>query len=640
MRKKELDILFEPLKMKNLTLKNRFFMAPMGTTFDLGQLKDYFVARAKGGVGLITTGLASVHPSGRAGESLGIRLEADSDIEICRPIVKAVKEAGARFIVQLSHAGRYAFSATLGQPSVAPSAIRSRYTGETPRALSTQEADDLVVCFADAAFRAREAGFDGVEICANSGYLISQFLSPVTNKREDKYGGDALQRAAFLFSVLHEIRKRVGEEYNICVKFDAQDGVQGGRTLEESLVLAPKIVEAGADRLHIWAGWHESTRPMLPMFVPRGAFSHLSAAIKKVVNVPVSTVGRINDPDVAAGILHRKEADLIGLGRQLLCDPEFVRKTEEGQTDEIRRCIACVSCLDDLMSNIRSFERNELRCTLNPELGHEGEALLKKSPTAKKVTVVGGGPAGMEAARAAAVRGHDVTLYESERLGGLIHLAVIPPFKEELRNILDYYPKQLSLLNVKIMQETFTPDMVDKSRPDVIILATGAKEMLPNIKGVEQEHVVSALDVLRGHVKTGGNVFVVGGGLIGLETGEVLSDQGFQVTVCEMLKSVAADVGASSRWGMVARIGKKIKIMTSTKVVEIKKDRVVVESEKNGLQEIPADSVVIATGLRSENSLAKLLKDRNVEYYEVGSCRNPGKIGSAIREAFYAACRI
>ncbi|TFG37639.1 MAG: NADH:flavin oxidoreductase, partial [Syntrophobacterales bacterium] len=281
MRDSRLDILFETLKMPNLTLKNRLFMAPMGTTFvDTEQLTDYLVARAKGGVALITTGELCVHPGGAMGVEGEPHLYEDDDIRIFSPVVKQVQKAGARIVAQLNHAGRYTLGALLGQQPVAPSPIPSRYTGEIPRELSTGEADDLVTAFADAAFRAQKAGFDGIEICGCSGYLVSQFLSPLTNKRIDKYGGDTLQKATFLLSILQEIRGKVGDGFNISVKFDAEDGIKGGRTLEDSLLIAPEIVTAGADRLHIWAGWHEAPRPMLPMFVPRGAFSHLSAAIK------------------------------------------------------------------------------------------------------------------------------------------------------------------------------------------------------------------------------------------------------------------------------------------------------------------------------------------------------------------------
>ncbi|MCP4749464.1 MAG: FAD-dependent oxidoreductase [Proteobacteria bacterium] len=642
MRDRKLDILFKRLEMPNMTLKNRLVMAPMGTTFVPEVLTDYLVRRAEGEVGLITSGLFSVHSSGRAGSPDEPCLEKDEDMKPFLPMVKKVKDAGAKFVAQLSHSGRYCSSKLLGHQAVAPSAVSSRYTGETPRALSTAEVDELVTAFANAAERAWKMGFDGVEFCANSGYLISQFLAPVTNLRTDKYGGDTLQRGTFLFSILEETRKRVGDGCNISVKFDAEDSVEGGKTLEDSLVLAPKIVEAGADRLHIWAGWHEATRPMLPMFVKRGAFSHLAAAIKKVVDVPVATVGRINDPFVAAEILEKGEADLVVMGRQFLCDPDFVKKTREGRVGEIRRCIACCHCFDQMMKTIKDRGKSILQCGQNPELGHEGEALIQPAQRKRKVVVVGGGPAGTEASRVAALRGHDVELFdENDRLGGMVNLAHLPPHKEELKNVTEYYLAQMKALAVKIrLGETFTTAKLKELNPDAVVLATGATEFIPGIAGMDGDNVVPALDALKGAAAIGERVVVVGGGLIGVETAEFLQKQGKEVTIVEMLKSVAADVGPTTRWGLLARIHKTMEILVLTKVVEVKKGSVVVVDQKNERREIPADTVVIAAGLNSRTDLVGALDQSGVEYHMVGSCREPGQIKEAIDDGFAVGCKI
>ena len=643
MRDKKLDILFEPLEMPNLTLKNRFFMAPMGTTFNMAQLTDYLVARARGEVALITTGVIRVHPSGRTVSADEPSLEKDDDIKVFIPMVKAVQEAGAKIIAQLNHGGRYCFGRYTGQQSVAPSPIASRYTGETPRELSTKEADDLVTAFAEAALRAQKAGFDGIEICGCSGYLISQFLSAVTNKREDKYGGDALQRATFLLNILRETRNMVGDDFNICVKFDAEDGIEGGKTIEDSQLLAPGIVEAGADRLHIWAGWHEAARPMLPMSVPRGAFSYMAAAIKKAVDVPVSTVGRINDPYVAADILARGDADLIGLARTLFCDPDFVKKTMEGRTREIRRCTACCYCFDQLMAVIMKGDREaQIKCSINPELGREGENLIKPASPKKHVVVIGGGPAGMEVARVAALRGHEVTLFEKEdKLGGMVNLAVIPPHKEELSNIIDYYTCQMEILPVEVnLDETFTPEKIEQLKPDIVVIATGAEELIPDIPGIRGGNVVTALDVLRGDISVHDNVVVIGGGLIGVETAEYLADHGKKVTVIEMLKSVAADVGPSTRWGLLSRLKKKVGILTLNTVIEVREGAVVVRDQEGNEREISAGTVVLAAGLKSQKDWADLFRQSGVELYVIGSCNEPGQIVDAVADAFAVGCKL
>lgn len=638
-----LNILFEPLVMSNMTVKNRFFMAPMGTTYSVERMTDYYVARARGDVALITTGEIRVHPSGTAIAAHETSLEKDSDIEFFRPMVAAVQKAGAKMVAQLNHAGRYTFGRLTGRPSVAPSPVASRYTGETPRELSTGEVDDLVLAFAEAALRARKAGFDGVEICGCSGYLVSQFLSPLTNLRDDRYGGDLYGRATFLLDVIRETRRLAGDDFNICVKFDGEDGVKGGKTLDDSKILAPKMVEAGVDRLHVWAGWHEAAYPMLPMSVPRGAFAYLARAIKESVDVPVATVGRINDPFVAAEILSRGDADMIGLARPLLCDPEFVKKTKEGRLREIRRCTACCYCFDQLMKLIMKGDTTaQLKCGSNPELGREGENLIRRVAQRKRVVVVGGGPAGMEAARVASLRGHDVTLFEREaELGGMLNVAAIPPYKEELNNLRDYLTYQMEILPVHVRcGEAFTAEKLDELDPDAVIMASGSTHIIPPLPGVDGANVVTAIDVLKGSASVKDKVVVVGGGLIGVETAEYLAHQGKKVTVIEMLHSIAHDVGPSSRWGLLSRIRQRVEVMTDTVVTGITETSVLVRDKEENEAVIDADSVVIAVGLCQEKDLEGTVKASGRECIAIGSCRNPGQIHEAMADGFSAGIRL
>jgi 2,4-dienoyl-CoA reductase-like NADH-dependent reductase (Old Yellow Enzyme family)/thioredoxin reductase len=641
MNTSELKVLFEPLNMPNLKLKNRFYMAPMGTGFDIEKSIHFFAARAKGGVALITTGESSVHPSGRAGLINELLVESDNDISALSRLAKSAQVHGAKIALQLNHAGRYSPGKKVGGRSVAPSAIMSGYTGEIPKELTTGEADDLVIAFSGAALRAQKAGFDGVELMGSSGYLISQFLSPLTNKRNDKYGGDILGRATFLISIIKETRNLVGPDFNICVKFDADDGMHGGVTLNESKIFAPALVAAGADRLHVWAGWHESTRPMLPMTVLAGAFTYLAAEIKKTVTVPVSAVGRINDPFIAAKIIAEKKADLIGLGRTLLADPDFVIKTEQGRLKEIRKCTACCHCFDRILTSTKRGEDTEIYCALNPEAGREGENLIKKTERPRHIAIAGAGPAGLEAARILAIRGHRVTIYEKNvKIGGMVNLSFIPPYKDELKNIIDYYSNQIELNKINLQtNKEFTIDEIKREKQDVVIFATGAKSAFPKIPGLDVNKVYSAIEVLEGKVYAGATVAIIGGGMIGLETAEFLADNGRKVIVIEMDR-IASDIGPTSRWGIISRIKQKTEVLASTRVLEIRAGSILVSGKDNIEREIFADTIVLATGLESnidridENAL------KGTEYYRIGSCKNPGQIDDAISDGFTIGCKI
>lgn len=631
----DLDCLFTPLEMPNLKLKNRFIMAPMGTGFDIEKTAYYLAARASGGVALITTGESSVHPSGRTGIKNEFLIETDNDIKPLEKLTSNVKKNGAHIVLQLNHAGRYSPGRVVGGQAVAPSAIMSGYTGETPKELSTAETDDLVTAFAQAAFRAREAGFDGVEFMGSSGYLISEFLSPLTNKREDKYGGDVFKRLNFITSIVRESRNLVGSDFNICVKFDADDGMPGGVTLDESRIMAPAIAEAGADRLNIWAGWHESTRPMLPMTVQRGAFSYLSSEIKKTVSIPVSIAGRINNPGTAAAIISRGEADLICLARALLADPDFVLKTMEGRFKEIRQCTACCHCFDKIVLATKRGESTELFCAINPELGRENENLIKKTEKPRNIAVIGGGPAGLEAARVASARGHRVTLYESDgKIGGMVNLSAVPPNKEELKSIPEYYNHQVKLQNIDIkLNSRFTIEKLRSDQADTVIVATGAKTTIPGIPGISENTARTAIEVLRTGITYGEFVLIIGGGMVGLETAEYLADMGKKVTVVEMDK-IASDIGPTTRWDFISRIRRKIKILSSTRVTGISGNIVHILDKDNKDSEIKTDSIIIASGMESDRSIVNDIEKSGLEYHIIGSCRKPGLIDDAIHEGF------
>ncbi|MBN2038512.1 MAG: FAD-dependent oxidoreductase [Spirochaetes bacterium] len=641
MNNPDISCLFTPLEMPNLKLKNRFLMAPMGTGFSIEKTKHFLAARAAGDVALITTGETSVHPSGRTAITNELLIETDNDIKPMSEIAGHVKKNGAHIVLQLNHAGRYSPGRSVGGRAVAPSPIMSGYTGETPRELTTTEADDLVTAFAQAALRAKKAGYSGVEFLGSSGYLISEFLSPLTNKRSDKYGGNLEQRCLFLTSIITESRKLVGNDFNLCVKFDADDGMNGGVTLEESRIMAPLFEKAGADRLNIWAGWHESTRPMLPMTVEHGAFTYLSAEIKKTVSIPVSIAGRINDPETASKIIMSGEADIIGVARALLSDPDFVKKAKEGKATEIRKCTACCHCFDKIISATKRGQDTELFCSMNAELGREGENLIKPAQHSRNIAVIGAGPAGLEAARVAAMRGHKVTIYEADnRIGGMVNLSVVPPHKDELKSIPEYYSRQIELLKINLKLNTkFNPAGPDNDQFDAVIVATGAKSKIPDIPGIRETQYKTAIEILRTGNAPGDSILIIGGGMVGLETAEYLADMGKKVTVVEMDK-IAADIGPTTRWGFISRIRRKVKIMSMTAVANISGNTSTLLEKETIKSKVQADLIIIASGMESDRILIDEFNRNGIEYYTAGSCRNPGLIDDAIHEGFEIGCNI
>ena len=647
MRSKELDCLFEPITIGRIELKNRLIMAPMGTGYGgdgyvSRRVTDYLAARARGGVGLVTVEVAYVHRLGKAGLGGELAVNDDKYIPGLKTLSDAIHEADAKVVLQLNHAGRYARSKNLGDTPVAPSAIASRYTGETPRELPTEEVEEIIEAFGEGARRAKDAGFDGVELMGSTGYLISQFCSPITNKRTDRYGGDGpTERATFVKEIIEKIRKKVGYDFSLCVKMSVDEYLPGGNTIADSQIMGKIFADAGADRLHAWAGWHESPKPMLPMSVPRAAFAHLSQALKEVTDVPVTTVGRINDPYVAAGLIKEGKADLIAVGRGLLADPEFAIKAYEGRSDEIRTCIGCCVCFDTMMSEIHRSGPEGVICAINPELGREGENLLSPTDKGKKVLVIGGGPAGMEAARAASMKGHQVTLWEkSDTLGGVLKVAAIPPFKEEIGCLTNYLTRQMETNNIKVeLNKEATAEEVLKGGPDFVLVASGSRPSVPDILGIDNANVVMAIDVLAGKVDTGENVVLIGGGLIGVDVAEYLDERGKKVTLLTRQPRIGADIGISTRWVTMIRIKESnIKVINKVLYKEIRKDGVTIE--KNGEEMfIPSDTIVISGGLIPERKLMETLEGK-IPLKEVGDCIEPRKIKDAIHEGFEAALGI
>lgn len=641
---KSMKKLFSPIKIRNIEVKNRIVMSPMETNMvDLDGLItelliNYYEARAKGGVGLIISEVVTVDEVARFSSRKNLAAWDDKFIPGWRNAAKTVHAHGAKLVPQLFHPG--------GLDELKPTApshianAMTKFTKLVPRELTIGEIEKVIEDFGEAARRVREAGCDGVELHMAHGIgLVANFISPLYNKRNDAYGGDFYARLKLTLDIIRNIRAKAGHDFPIIVRVSADEGVPGGRTLEETKYMVRILVEAGIDAIDVSTAVFPALvwRTVPPMGTPLGWNASYAAAIKEVIDVPVMVVGRINDPVIAEQILETGMADLVVIGRALLADPELPNKTAAGNLEDIAPCIGCVKgCLS------RLFEGGEpITCTVNPTVGKEREMAITPAVKPKKVLVAGGGPGGLEAARVAALRGHQVILFDKgDRLGGQMNIGAIPPFKQEMSLVTKYLSTQARKTGVKIeIGKEVTPALVKEVKPDVVIVATGGAPLIPaGVPGVDKERVVTAWDVLSGKVVVGGNLVILGGGMVGCETADFLADPagtpgGTAVTIVEMLGDVAMDVEPGERMLLLQRLGaKQVKIITSAKVKEILDDGVVVA--RNGQEEAihGMDNMILAMGTRSVDELSEKIKDKVAEVYLVGDAKKPRKALEAIAE--------
>ncbi|MFH1930493.1 MAG: FAD-dependent oxidoreductase [Pseudomonadota bacterium] len=662
--------LFSSIKINTMELKNRIVMTamhlgytPVGEVTD--RLIDFYALRAKGGVGLIIVGGCPIDEFG--GMASMICIHDDRYIPGLKQLTDAVKKNGAKIAAQLYQAGRYTHSAAIGgRKPFSSSAVRSKFTGETPRALELDEIPGVQDKFAEAAVRAKESGFDAVEILGSAGYLISQFLSPITNLREDKYGGSMENRMRFGLEVVEKVRKAVGPDFPILMRLAGNDFMDGGNTNKESRLFASEAEKAGIDLFNVTGGWHETRIPQLTMCVPHQAYVYLAQGIKSAVSVPVLASNRINNPQIGEEILRNGQADLITIARGLLADPDFPNKAKNGKSGLIYHCIACnQGCFDSI------FRMQPATCLVNPRAGKEGELKSMPAPEPKKILVVGGGPAGMKAACTAAERGHKVTLIEKgDMLGGQLLLNQRIPGREEIVTAARDLINNLKALDVEILlnKEADIPFIKEMS-PDAVVVAAGASPILPDIPGIDGKNVVQAWDVLAGLIGVREKVVIIGGNAVGLETALYLANQGTlspdilhflmtsraesietltellnkgnkEVTVVEMTKKVGKDIGLTTRWtvmGELRRLG--VNIMANTKAVGIKADGLEVEKE-DGPDFLHANSIIIAAGSRPENSLVSEIESLVPEVYTVGDAKEPRNALDAIKEGFLVGLKI
>ncbi len=636
--------LFEPVNIGNVELRNRLVMPPMGTNFaaEDGSVTqraiDYYRERARGGVGLVIVEGAYVHPLGK-GSNMQMSLIDDDKIPGLSRLAKAIQAEGARAAIQLFHAGRQVSSMIIGTQPISASDVPCMLVREPPRPMTLEEIEETIEAFGEAARRIKDAGFDAVEIHAAHGYLINQFLSPLTNLRKDKYGGHFEGRTRFLVDIVQRIRKKVGKEFPIICRMNGDDYFEGGITLQEAKRIAQVVEKAGVDAIHVSGGIYDSEygESTAPMWLPRGFMVTLAQGIKEVVDIPIIAVGRINKVKLAEEILEKGQADLVSMGRALITDPELPKKAMEDRLEEIRPCIACnEGCLNMLL-----FLKS-VTCILNAAVGREEEFRIKPAEKPKRVLVVGGGVGGMEFARVAALRGHHVSLYEkNNELGGQVLLASVPSYKYELKNIVPYFRHELERLGVDVhLGEEISESVIDDLDPDVVCIATGSSTVIPNIPGIKGDNVVLATDVLADKAQVGETVVILGGGEIGLELGYHLAEQGKKVSIIEQRKRVATEMIPAFNYYVrhkFAEFGGKL--ITLATVIEVTNEGAVFEKEGQKILE-KADTVVVALGTEPNRILFENLKSKISEIYAVGDAIERGKIMDAVHGAAEIARKI
>lgn len=636
----QFEKLFEPWPIGNLRIRNRIISAPMERNYAnkdgsvSQQYIDNLVAKAKGGVGLIIVESTFVDPRGK-GREYQLGCHDDRLIPGLKRLVDAVHRHGAKIALELQFSGRQTSGKVTGMQPIAPSPVPCLVSGgDIPREMTIAEIRQMVGKFAEAAERSKRAGFDMVELHGAHGYLLGQFFSGYSNKRTDEYGGSLENRMRFPLEVVNAVKAAVGEDFPVAYRLSGDEYIEGGVTLDESVPFAGKLEEAGVALIDVSAGLYETSFIISqPMDVPLGCNVHLAEEIKRAVSVPVTVAGRINDPAFAEDILREGKADFISLARALHADPDFPRKSQEGRLGDICMCIACMQgCIDILGTG------NPLFCAVNSAVGKERENAIRKTTTRKKVVVVGGGPGGMEAARVAALRGHEVTLYEKEdKLGGQLIWAAKPLFRGEFDQVIRYLSGQIRKAGVKInLGQKADKEIIYSQNPDVIVVATGATPDRTIIPGSDLGHVHTYLDILGGKVRPGKKVVVIGGQKIGCEVAEFLADKGAEVIVTDPTEIFCQDAGAKTRWMLMERIenSSSIELRQKTTVEKIETDSIVLQKEGRMARVGGVDMVVLALGKISDNVLGDELKfeARVPEIYAIGDCVRPRKMTEAIIE--------
>jgi 2,4-dienoyl-CoA reductase (NADPH2) len=643
--------LFQQYSIGKLHLKNRIVMPPLTTNYARNGLVtdrmiDFYSARARGGAALIIVEDAIVEvPRGKHALN-DIAIDNDSCISGLRQLSQVIKGNGCEAAIHLSHSGFKGgrmrgdtFFLTGGQMPIAPSALSYLAEGfATPHEMTVEEIIYIEDKFASAAYRAKEAGFNAIMLHCSHGYLIEQFLSPFSNKRQDDYGGDLNRRFRFIKEIIAKIKQKIGDDFPLLCRISGMELWDGGITLQDAKENARMLQDCGINCISVSIGSkilgfpYESFLPVSssPMRGERAAIVNLAAAIKNAVSIPVMAVNRLNEPALAEEALEHNKADLIAIGRGLVADPEWPNKVQDGREGEIRPCICCNHCF-------MGSTGKPLTCVTNPVAGRERELEIVPAVKPKTVFIAGAGPAGLEAARVAGLRGHKVRLYEKGVLGGMLNLAGLPAGKDEINKLVSFELAQINKLGIEIVNSELTVDIVSQENPDAVIVATGASPEKRRYPGNRKKNILDVYDALSRDI-TNCKIVVIGGRQIGAETAEILATRGSEVTIVEEAGKIAEDI-SHLVWFydfLLVRLRLLgVTILTGIKIDEITESSVVVIQDSQRIV-IEADIVVMAQGSKANRILEDQLSSLDIKLYSAGDCTGTGKILKAIKEGYIA----
>jgi len=599
------------------------------------RLIDYLAARVRGGVGIVIPESSYARRTGYRGR---LMVNRDECVPGLRSLAKSIQEEGAKAVLQINpHRGR----ADEMKPASA-SAIPHPVTGVIPHVLTVEEIQELVHDFGEGVQRAREAGFDGIMIHGGSGYLLSEFMSPRLNLRTDEYGGSLSGRMKLALDLIGVAKRKGGADYPVIYRLTADERTFGGLTALDGARIAKLLEEADVDAIDIVSGSQETSEWSVGyMYLPPGYNEDIARTVKSAVQIPVSVAGRINTPQVAEGILERGSADFIDLGRALLADPEFPAKAASGRYEDIRPCVACNRCQEPIW---QSWDK-PLECTVNPSAGREKHFVISKVAKPKRVLVIGGGPAGMEASRMAGWRGHEVMLWEeSGSLGGQLNLAHLPPGKGELENLIKWQKNQLSMMNVKVkLGKKVTAAEVLKFLPEVVIVAIGSMPKLPEIEGIDKGLVCNSRDVFSGKALVGEKVIILGGGILGCELAEYLHEKGKEVTIVEVLHRLAISHHVhTTQKQILERLGRAgIKWYVGIRSEKVTDQGLEIVDKSNKTISLAADTIIVAVGsVPEEDDITPALAGKIREVLKIGDCLAARELLEAIRDGAQAALKI